>query len=253
MSIAGIKINQAFNNASLSAGSSLAEALLNDAHLINWFQADARSAVLDGANIVSLLDKKGTPSLFTRPDAAKSARLTDGLYGLYPGARFNAAELDRSTFSGAMTSLSAPFTWAGVATLNANDATGNLLATFTSASVRCILNAAVNTSTLKFQYGTASTAALNVVLGQPFTFACGFDGANIFLTVNGITSVVPAAGSPSTSPFSLASLPGASQFWDGSVADLFICNVALNAPGADSVALLGKIRAYAQTVYGLTF
>ncbi|MBK3476902.1 hypothetical protein JJD66_12475 [Pseudomonas sp. MF6751] len=252
MSIAGIRINQAFNNDALTIGGSLADSLIGDSHLINWFQADARSVTLEGSNIIALLDRKGTASAFTRAGAGNSPVLTDNIFGIYPGARLSSAESDRAIFSGTMTDLALPFTWAGVATLRTNAATSNLLATFTSTSVRCILNATLNTSALKLQYGTASTAALGITLGQPFAFAAGFDGVNIFLMVNGILSTVPAAGAPSLSDFALGGLPGGSQFWDGDVSDIFISNVALNSAGTDSVALLSKIRSYIQSVYGLT-
>ncbi|HGY1290582.1 TPA: hypothetical protein ACNUZJ_005395, partial [Raoultella ornithinolytica] len=81
-------------------------------------------------------------------------------------------------------------------------------------------------------------------------FAAGYDGTNIFLRVNGTTASVAAAGSPSTSVFALGALPGGSQFWDGDVSDIVMCNVALNASAGAS--LLTKLTAFYKDVYGLT-
>jgi hypothetical protein len=155
-------------------------------------------------------------------------------------------------FSGPPQNLATPFSWAGVAILNSDAASANLMGTFTSSSVRSILNVSVGTSSIRFQYGTTSTASLPITLGQPFAFAAGFDGTNIFLMVNGAVSVVAAAGAPSTSPLALGALPGGSQFWDGSVADIFMCDLALNSAAAAAVALMGKVRNFTQAVYGLS-
>jgi hypothetical protein len=252
MSIAGIRINQPFNNDALSVGGSRAEALLGDVHLVNWFQADPRSVDLDGAEIISFTDKKGTGAKFTRASSANSATLANGLFGIYPGARFNASESDKSVFSGAASNLSLPFTWAGVATLNNNAAAANLMGTFTSTTVRSILNVSGGTAAMRLQFGTVSTGALAIPIGQPFAFAAGFDGTNIFLMVNGAVSVVAAAGAPSISALSLGALPGGGQFWDGNVSDIFICDIALNSPAPAATTLLSKIRGFTQRAYGLS-
>ncbi|HBT5142975.1 TPA: hypothetical protein MB794_005250 [Klebsiella pneumoniae] len=248
----GIVVAQNFNNTALPAGESLASALIADSGVKNWFQADANSVTLSGNDIVSFNDRKGTASKLTRADAAKGATLVSNAFGQYSGARFNAAESDRSLFSGDVLDLTQPFSWSGVATLRALTATSNLCGTFTSSSVRAILNVSptTNAGKLQFLYGSATCVGPTLDLNTPFAFVCGYDGTNIFLRVNGVMASVAAAGSPSSSAFALGALPGGSQFWDGDVSDLFLCTVAMNTSAGAS--LLTKLTAFYEDVYGLT-
>ncbi|WP_411544454.1 hypothetical protein [Klebsiella pneumoniae] len=248
----GIVVAQNFNNTALPAGESLASALIADSGVKNWFQADANSVTLSGNDIVSFNDRKGTASKLTRADAAKGATLVSNAFGQYSGARFNAAESDRSLFSGDVLDLTQPFSWSGVATLRALAASSNLCGTFTSSSVRAILNVSrtTNAGKLQFLYGSATCVGPTLDLNTPFAFVCGYDGTNIFLRVNGVMASVAAAGSPSSSAFALGALPGGSQFWDGDVSDLFLCTVAMNTSAGAS--LLTKLTAFYEDVYGLT-
>ncbi|HCO3366986.1 TPA: hypothetical protein N7908_003888 [Escherichia coli] len=248
----GIVVAQNFNNTALPAGESLASALIADSGVKNWFQADANSVTLSGNDIVSFNDRKGTASKLTRADAAKGATLVSNAFGQYSGARFNAAESDRSLFSGDVLDLTQPFSWSGVATLRALAASSNLCGTFTSSSVRAILNVSLTTNAgkLQFLYGSARCVGPTLDLNTPFAFVCGYDGTNIFLRVNGVMASVAAAGSPSSSAFALGALPGGSQFWDGDVSDLFLCTVAMNTSAGAS--LLTKLTAFYEDVYGLT-
>ncbi|HHC1581686.1 TPA: hypothetical protein ACN7VY_000687 [Klebsiella pneumoniae] len=248
----GIVVAQNFNNTALPAGESLASALIADSGVKNWFQADANSVTLSGNDIVSFNDRKGTASKLTRADAAKGATLVSNAFGQYSGARFNAAESDRSLFSGDVLDLTQPFSWSGVATLRALTATSNLCGTFTSSSVRAILNVSptTNAGKLQFLYGSTTCVGPTLDLDTPFAFVCGYDGTNIFLRVNGVMASVAAAGSPSSSAFALGALPGGSQFWDGDVSDLFLCTVAMNTSAGAS--LLAKLTAFYKDVYGLT-
>ncbi|HCI6908571.1 hypothetical protein [Klebsiella pneumoniae] len=248
----GIVVAQNFNNTALPAGESLASALIADSGVKNWFQADANSVTLSGNDIVSFNDRKGTASKLTRADAAKGATLVSNAFGQYSGARFNAAESDRSLFSGDVLDLTQPFSWSGVATLRALTATSNLCGTFTSSSVRAILNVSptTNAGKLQFLYGSKTCVGPTLDLDTPFAFVCGYDGTNIFLRVNGVMASVAAAGSPSSSAFALGALPGGSQFWDGDVSDLFLCTVAMNTSAGAS--LLAKLTAFYKDVYGLT-
>ncbi|EMX0086788.1 hypothetical protein AAEV22_004496 [Escherichia coli] len=248
----GIVVAQNFNNTALPAGESLASALIADSGVKNWFQADANSVTLSGNDIVSFNDRKGTASKLTRADAAKGATLVSNAFGQYSGARFNAAESDRSLFSGDVLDLTQPFSWSGVATLRALAASSNLCGTFTSSSVRAILNVSptTNAGKLQFLYGSATCVGPTLDLDTPFAFVCGYDGTNIFLRVNGVMASVAAAGSPSSSAFALGALPGGSQFWDGDVSDLFLCTVAMNTSAGAS--LLAKLTAFYEDVYGLT-
>ncbi|MBI1160976.1 hypothetical protein AB2F82_15520 [Escherichia coli] len=248
----GIVVAQNFNNTALPAGESLASALIADSGVKNWFQADANSVTLSGNDIVSFNDRKGTASKLTRADAAKGATLVSNAFGQYSGARFNAAESDLSLFSGDVLDLTQPFSWSGVATLRALAATSNLCGTFTSSSVRAILNVSptTNAGKLQFLYGSAKCVGPTLDLNTPFAFVCGYDGTNIFLRVNGVMASVAAAGSPSSSEFALGALPGGSQFWDGDVSDLFLCTVAMNTSAGAS--LLTKLTAFYEDVYGLT-
>ncbi|WP_187416113.1 hypothetical protein, partial [Klebsiella pneumoniae] len=200
----------------------------------------------------SFNDRKGTASKLTRADAAKGATLVSNAFGQYSGARFNAAESDRSLFSGDVLDLTQPFSWSGVATLRALAASSNLCGTFTSSSVRAILNVSptTNAGKLQFLYGSATCVGPTLDLNTPFAFVCGYDGTNIFLRVNGVMASVAAAGSPSSSAFALGALPGGSQFWDGDVSDLFLCTVAMNTSAGAS--LLTKLTAFYEDVYGLT-
>ncbi|EPJ9092845.1 hypothetical protein MXA37_004146, partial [Escherichia coli] len=245
-------VAQNFNNTALPAGESLASALIADSGVKNWFQADANSVTLSGNDIVSFNDRKGTASKLTRADAAKGATLVSNAFGQYSGARFNAAESDLSLFSGDVLDLTQPFSWSGVATLRALAATSNLCGTFTSSSVRAILNVSptTNAGKLQFLYGSAKCVGPTLDLNTPFAFVCGYDGTNIFLRVNGVMASVAAAGSPSSSAFALGALPGGSQFWDGDVSDLFLCTVAMNTSAGAS--LLTKLTAFYEDVYGLT-
>lgn len=248
----GIVVAQNFNNTALPTGESLASALIADSGVKNWFQADANSVTLSGNDIVSFNDRKGTASKLTRADAAKGATLVSNAFGQYSGARFNAAESDRSLFSGDVLDLTQPFSWSGVATLRALAASSNLCGTFTSSSVRAILNVSptTNAGKLQFLYGSATCVGPTLDLNTPFAFVCGYDGTNIFLRVNGVMASVAAAGSPSSSAFALGALPGGSQFWDGDVSDLFLCTVAMNTSAGAS--LLTKLTAFYEDVYGLT-
>ncbi|ENZ8715544.1 hypothetical protein ACHBI6_001925 [Klebsiella aerogenes] len=248
----GIVVAQNFNNTALPAGESLASALIADSGVKNWFQADANSVTLSGNDIASFNDRKGTASKLTRADAAKGATLVSNAFGQYSGARFNAAESDRSLFSGDVLDLTQPFSWSGVATLRALAASSNLCGTFTSSSVRAILNVSptTNAGKLQFLYGSATCVGPTLDLNTPFAFVCGYDGTNIFLRVNGVMASVAAAGSPSSSAFALGALPGGSQFWDGDVSDLFLCTVAMNTSAGAS--LLAKLTAFYKDVYGLT-
>lgn len=248
----GIIVAQNFNNTALPAGESLASALIADSGVKNWFQADANSVTLSGNDIVSFNDRKGTASKLTRADAANGATLVSNAFGQYSGARFNASESDRSLFSGDVLDLTQPFSWSGVATLRALAASSNLCGTFTSSSVRAILNVSptTNAGKLQFLYGSATCVGPTLDLDTPFAFVCGYDGTNIFLRVNGVMASVAAAGSPSSSAFALGALPGGSQFWDGDVSDLFLCTVAMNTSAGAS--LLAKLTAFYKDVYGLT-
>ncbi|EIX9136909.1 hypothetical protein MLE59_001698 [Klebsiella pneumoniae] len=248
----GIVVAQNFNNTALPAGESLASALIADSGVKNWFQADANSVTLSGNDIVSFNDRKGTASKLTRADAANGATLVSNAFGQYSGARFNASESDRSLFSGDVLDLTQPFSWSGVATLRALAASSNLCGTFTSSSVRAILNVSptTNAGKLQFLYGSATCVGPTLDLNTPFAFVCGYDGTNIFLRVNGVMASVAAAGSPSSSAFALGALPGGSQFWDGDVSDLFLCTVAMNTSAGAS--LLAKLTAFYEDVYGLT-
>ncbi|HIF4856894.1 TPA: hypothetical protein ACX14C_000259 [Klebsiella pneumoniae] len=248
----GIVVAQNFNNTALPAGESLASALIADSGVKNWFQADANSVTLSGNDIASFNDRKGTASKLTRADAANGATLVSNAFGQYSGARFNASESDRSLFSGDVLDLTQPFSWSGVATLRALAASSNLCGTFTSSSVRAILNVSptTNAGKLQFLYGSATCVGPTLDLNTPFAFVCGYDGTNIFLRVNGVMASVAAAGSPSSSAFALGALPGGSQFWDGDVSDLFLCTVAMNTSAGAS--LLAKLTAFYKDVYGLT-
>lgn len=248
----GIVVAQNFNNTALPTGESLASALIADSGVKNWFQADANSVTLSGSDIVSFDDRKGSASKLTRADAAKGATLVSNAFGSYSGARFNAAESDRSLFSGDVLDLTQPFSWSGVATLRALAASSNLCGTFTSSSVRAILNVSptTNAGKLQFLYGSATCVGPTLDLNTPFAFVCGYDGTNIFLRVNGVMASVAAAGSPSSSAFALGALPGGSQFWDGDVSDLFLCTVAMNTN--TGAPLLTKLTAFYKDVYGLT-
>ncbi|HBY9734311.1 Uncharacterised protein [Klebsiella pneumoniae] len=248
----GIVVAQNFKNNALPAGESLASALIADSGIKNWFQADANSVTLSGNDIASFNDRKGTASKLTRADAANGATLVSNAFGQYSGARFNASESDRSLFSGDVLDLTQPFSWSGVATLRALAASSNLCGTFTSSSVRAILNVSptTNAGKLKFLYGSATCVGPTLELNTPFAFVCGYDGTNIFLRVNGVMASVAAAGSPSSSAFALGALPGGSQFWDGDVSDLFLCTVAMNTSAGAS--LLTKLTAFYEDVYGLT-
>ncbi|MCQ8497478.1 hypothetical protein JEK36_25395 [Klebsiella pneumoniae] len=248
----GIVVAQNFNNTALPAGESLASALIADSGVKNWFQADANSVTLSGNDIVSFNDRKGTASKLTRADAANGATLVSNAFGQYSGVRFNASESDRSLFSGDVLDLTQPFSWSGVATLRALAASSNLCGTFTSSSVRAILNVSptTNAGKLQFLYGSATCVGPTLDLNTPFAFVCGYDGTNIFLRVNGVMASVAAAGSPSSSAFALGALPGGSQFWDGDVSDLFLCTVAMNTSAGAS--LLAKLTAFYKDVYGLT-
>lgn len=248
----GIVVAQNFKNNALPAGESLASALIADSGVKNWFQADANSVTLSGNDIASFNDRKGTASKLTRADAAKGATLVSNAFGPYSGARFNAAESDRSLFSGDVLDLTQPFSWSGVATLRALAASSNLCGTFTSSSVRAILNVSptTNAGKLQFLYGSATCVGPTLDLNTPFAFVCGYDGTNIFLRVNGVMASVAAAGRPSSSAFALGALPGGSQFWDGDVSDLFLCTVAMNTSAGAS--LLTKLTAFYEDVYGLT-
>ncbi|ELV5035003.1 hypothetical protein SHB64_004299, partial [Escherichia coli] len=158
-----------------------------------------------------------------------------------------------SLFSGDVLDLTQPFSWSGVATLRALAASSNLCGTFTSSSVRAILNVSVsggNAGKLQFLYGSATCVGPTLDLNTPFAFVCGYDGTNIFLRVNGVMASVAAAGSPSSSAFALGALPGGSLFWDGDVSDLFLCTVAMNTSAGAS--LLTKLTAFYEDVYGLT-
>ncbi|STU29786.1 Uncharacterised protein [Klebsiella pneumoniae] len=248
----GIVVAQNFKNNALPAGESLASALIADAGVKNWFQADANSVTLSGDDIASFNDRKGTASKLTRAGAANGATLVSNAFGPYSGARFNASESDRSLFSGDVLDLTQPFSWSGVATLRALAASSNLCGTFTSSSVRAILNVSptTNAGKLQFLYGSATCVGPTLDLNTPFAFVCGYDGTNIFLRVNGVMASVAAAGSPSSSAFALGALPGGSQFWDGDVSDLFLCTVAMNTNAGAS--LLAKLTAFYEDVYGLT-
>ncbi|STU50375.1 Uncharacterised protein [Klebsiella pneumoniae] len=248
----GIVVAQNFKNNALPAGESLASALIADAGVKNWFQADANSVTLSGDDIASFNDRKGTASKLTRAGAANGATLVSNAFGPYSGARFNASESDRSLFSGDVLDLTQPFSWSGVATLRALAASSNLCGTFTSSSVRAILNVSptTNAGKLQFLYGSATCVGPTLDLNTPFAFVCGYDGTNIFLRVNGVMASVAAAGSPSSSAFALGALPGGSQFWDGDVSDLFLCTVAMNTSAGAS--LLTKLTAFYEDVYGLT-
>ncbi|WEF27576.1 hypothetical protein PYR66_20195 [Klebsiella aerogenes] len=251
--MAGFRIPQRFNNPALLPGGSIAEALKADTGLLHWFQADASHVTLSGNDILSFNDRKDTASKLTRSSDTSGATLVSELFGDYSGARFNSSESDRSIFNGDALDLTQSFSWAGVATLRTLAATSNLCGTFTSQSVRAILNVSVsggNAGKLTFQVGTATCVGPTLELDTPFAFVCGYDGTNIFLRVNGIASSVAAAGSPSLSAFALGALPGGSQFWDGDVGDLFMCNVALNT--TDGATLLNKIKAYLKACYGVT-
>lgn len=243
-------VDQKFNNPLLKVGISAVQAILLDAGLVNWFQADYPYTTRSGSDIVSFNDRKTATAKFIRTADNTGATLMEDLFGSYTGARFNAVESDRSLFNGPTPNLGLPFTWAGVAKLNSNSSSANLMGSFTSSSVRSIINCSAGTSSVRFQYGTASTASLPIVVGTPFAFAAGFDGVNIFLMINGTVSIVAAAGSPSSSAIALGALPGGSQFWDGDVSDIFLCNVALNQP--TGAALLAKIKDFTQSAYGLT-
>ncbi|WP_320377279.1 hypothetical protein [Escherichia coli] len=250
----GLAINQDVNNDTLPVHGTVAGSLFYDAGVINWFQADQRFVTTsENDDIVSFNDVKGTINKLLRSSSSASATLVEELFNGFPGARFNASEQDRSLFSGNALATTQKFTWAGVATLRTLSASCTLLGTFTSASIRAILNVSIsggNAGKLAFLFGTASCFGPTLELDEPFAFACGYDGTNIFLRVNGQLFTTVAAGSPSTSVFSLGALPGGSQFWDGDVAEVFICNVPLNTSAGSE--LLAKISNYFSKVYRLT-
>ncbi|ROR14963.1 hypothetical protein [Erwinia sp. JUb26] len=249
----GIVVAQNFNNSTLPVGESLAGSILADAGLLHWFQADANHVTLIGTDIVSFNDKKSTTSKLTRASDITGATLVAGLFGSYAGAQFNLSESDRSIFSGDTLVLTSPYTWSGVATLRTLAASCTMCGTFTSATIRAILAVSIsgaNAGKLVFQYGTATAVGPTLELNKPFAFACGFDGVSIFIRMGGITYTAAAAGAPSTSPFALGALPGGSQFWDGNISDLIMCNVAVTATAG--AAMLAKLTAFYKSVYGLT-
>ena len=250
--LGGILVDQAFQNTNLPVSATLASSLISDTGIKNWFQADESYVSLSGDEIISFNDRKGSEDKLSRASELNSATLVDGLFGAYAGARFNASESDRMLFAGNAQDLTRPFTWSGVATLRTLSGTSNLCGTFSSSAVRAILNVSptTNAGKLQFLYGAATCVGQKLVLDQPFAFAAGYDGTNIFLRVNGVMASVAAAGSPSSSAFALGALPGGSQFRDGDVSDLFLCNVALNT-SAGSV-LLTKLNTFYKSVYGLS-
>lgn len=250
--LGGILVDQAFKNVNLPVSVTVASSLISDEKVKNWFQADANYVSLSGDDIVSFNDRKGTGDKLNRASDNTGPTLVNGLFGSYSGARFNSSESDRTLFSGNAQNLSSPFSWSGVATLRNLAASSTMCGTFSSSSVRAILAVSVsgtNAGKLLFQYGTATVVGPTIELNKPFAFACGFDGASIFIRMGGITYTAAAAGAPSTSSFALGALPGGSQFWDGDIGEIFLCNDSLNSSTGE--ILLNKLINFYKTVYSL--
>ncbi|HCX5694320.1 TPA: hypothetical protein OZV68_004529 [Escherichia coli] len=250
--MAGIQVPDVFNHPDLPQGESVADALLLDTGLDHWFQSDYEFVTLNGTDIISFNDRVTATAKLNRAGENNGASLLNNLFSGYPGARFNSAESDRSMFNGSTPDLTHTFSWTGIATLRTLAASSNLCGTFSTSTVRTIINVSVGGNKpgkLAFLYGTSSCYGPVLDLNTPFVFACGYDGENIFLRVNGETVSAVAAGSPSASQFALGALPGGDQFWNGDVGDFFMCNVALNAP--EGAGLLKKFIEYYKTTYGL--
>ncbi|HBX8313292.1 TPA: LamG domain-containing protein [Klebsiella pneumoniae] len=249
--IGGIETSHEITNPALPIGPTIATAILVNEALINWFQAEFRYIEMINGDISAFIDLKGSHDRLVRKGVNNGATLVPEVLNGFSVAQFNSSESDLSIFDGNTLDLTKPFSWAGVACLKNNTVASNLMGTFTSQTVRAIINAPGGKSAIKFQYGTVSTNELPITIGEPFTFAAGFDGQNIFLRVNGVTTAAPAAGSPSISPLAVGALPGGQQYWDGYISDLFICNAALNSDAGKS--LLTAIQQFSQEIYKLPF
>lgn len=249
--MSGIRIPQAFNNAALPQGASVADAILADARISHWFQAEAANLEVDESGIAAFIDRKDPLVRFARNGAANSPELVADQFAGFSGAIFDPADPDYC-FLSAVPNLNQPYTWAGVASLRSNSATGNLLAVFTNSTTRSILNVSAGTSSLRFQRGT-STAQLPIQVGVPFAFIASYDGTNIALALGGQVFTATAAGAPGSTNLALGALPGGSQFWDGAVGDIILCDglgVLDGSAAGNEVAT--KLRNFFQVTYGLT-
>ena len=248
----GIVIPQSFNNPALPVGESLADALIADPAISYWFQADANHVELDASGITAFIDRKGSGTRFTRNGSANSPELTPDQFEGYAGAVFNSADPDYC-FLSSPPDLTQPFTWAGIARLDDNSASSNLMGKFSNSSTRCILNVSANNPRLNFLYGSSQSIGVAIPVGAAFGFIASFDGTKIAISVGGVTATATAAGAPSTTALSLGALPGGSQFWAGAVSDIIICNgIGALDGSADGAAVLAKIRGYFETVYGVS-
>lgn len=247
--LGGILVDQPFKNAKLPSGNSLGNAILNDPKLLHWFQADKSYLTLSGNNITEMIDKTGKAESFINKTEDNCPSLVNGVFDVFSGARFNALKSNLLYYSAGVLDLTKPFSWAGVATLNSNSDSSNLMGVFKNSSERAIINAVAGASSLRFQYGGRTTDGVPIKVGEPFAFSVGFDGTNIYIRVNGMVVSAQASGGPSKATLVLGGLSVASQFWDGDISDIWICDTALNTE--EGAGLLKKICDFTLNVYGI--
>ncbi len=248
--MAGIRIDTVFTDTTLPTGASLASQLLGSTGLSHWFQADPSYVTLGtGQNIASFTDRVATGQSFTQATSANQATLDANVFGTYAGADFTAANNDSYTLSGSQPTLTAPFSICVVFKTRATTAAQNLLGSFTSGSIRSILNRGSTAAQLQHQYGT-SNMVFPIVDGVVQALIYGFDGAYLRGSIGGGVEIpkVAAAGAPGTGTMVMGTLTGGGQPFDGFISDVIMFNNCV----LDNPTALANLRALVAGVYGVT-
>jgi hypothetical protein len=243
-----------FTTPGLPLATPLMDQIIADDRLFMWAQADAAHVTLAGAEIAAFTNVGSADRTFAAFSSVTRAGLVaNQIAGRYAVAHFNGSTApddgasDVYTISSGALVADDPYAYAAVFRLDDADGGTTLLSRFTNASTRSLLTVpATNITKIALQHGTSQILG-SLVSGWNYVIA-GYDGANLQMICNGVTSTpVTASGSTGAAILSLGALNGSgSQAVDGDIADAMVFSADIFA---DDFALI--IRDYFQTVYGL--
>ncbi len=249
-----VEIQTTFGNAALPVVTPLADQIAAIPGLAIWAQADAAHLVLSGANITTWLDRAGGVNTLHRYVDASRAEYAGNQIAGYPAAIFRGTDTNADGTTDFYTTAvtlptGAPYTMVAVFKRTANTTVDTLIAKFTDASNRAILQCEVAAANVSLKHGT-STLSGPINNGAWNYVIAAFTGSTLLMNVNGVdVTPVTAVGSMGTGSVIVGALagPAGAQALDGAISDVMIFNADVLSNATYKAALI----AYFDREYGL--
>jgi len=240
--MSGFVIDGAFTECPV--GATLAETLIANDNLINWFQADPSHVTLNGPKIVTFVDRKGTGQTFTQSTNTKRPSLALGTAGDYASALFDKAASQQCALTGDAPDFNAAFSFVG--TFKAAAAYAEARYMLGADSGNGFFVGQTGADEIIFKFGTGATVQIDLDAGQEESwnyYIATFDGTDkIRLSINGGAASVFVGLTPPTVTGAIAlgsKATAGTGFFDGYMTDFMHIDVDLfEAANAELLALV---------------